>query len=199
MPLNLFTESEIIQGLQKSVLNRQQYEDSLYSRFSYFIEEGERKYSLTHEDAFSAYSDTIIIVLENIANGKFQGRSSLKTYIYQVFSNKCVDQVRKNTTNKNEVHKALDISKALYTVSDTAKTILQRLIDKSDIDRIKQQLNSLVGNCKQMLLLSAEGYSDRDIAEVMGFKTPAVAKTSRLRCLEKLRQLYKSENDETGI
>ena len=176
MSLNVFTESEIIQGLQNDILKRQQYEDSLYNRFSYFIEEGKRKYSLTHEDAFSAYSDTIINVLESIANKTFQGRSSLKTYIYQIFSNKCVDQVRKNTTNKNEVHKASDLSKALYTVSDTAKTILERLIDKSDIDRIKQNLNSLVSNCRQMLLLSADGYSDRDIAQLMGFKTPAVAK-----------------------
>jgi RNA polymerase sigma factor (sigma-70 family) len=199
MSLNLFTESEIIQGLQNDILKRQQYEDSLYNRFSYFIEEGKRKYSLTHEDAFSAYSDTIINVLESITNKTFQGRSSLKTYIYQIFSNKCVDQVRKNTTNKNEVHKASDLSKALYTVSDTAKTILERLIDKSDIDRIKQNLNSLVSNCRQMLLLSADGYSDRDIAQLMGFKTPAVAKTSRLRCLEKLRQLYKSQKDDTRI
>lgn len=199
MPLNVFSESDIIHGLQNDVLKRQQYEDSLYKHFSYFIEEGKRKYHLTDEDSFTAYSDSIIIVLENIVKKTFEGRSSLKTYIYQIFCNKCVDQVRKNTTNKNEVHKALDLSKALYTVSDTAKTILQRLIDKSDIDLLKQRLNGLVENCRQMLLLSAEGHSDRDIAQIMGFKTSAVAKTSRLRCLEKLRQLYKSENNDTRI
>ena len=199
MALNLVSESDIIQGLQNDVLKRQQYEDSLYKRFSYFIEEGKRKFFLTHEDAFTAYSDTIIIVLENIINKTFRGRSSLKTYIYQIFCNKCVDQVRKNTTNKNEVHKALDLSKALHVVSDAAKTILQRLIDKSDIDLLKQRLNGLAGSCRQMLLLSAEGYSDKDIAQIMGFKTSAVAKTSRLRCLEKLRQLYKSKNDDTGV
>ena len=199
MALKLVSESDIIQGLQNDVLKRRQYEDSLYQRFSYFIEEGRRKYSLTHEDAFTAYSDTIIIVLENITNKTFQGRSSLKTYIYQVFSNKCVDQVRKNTTNKNEVHKGLDLSKALNAVSDAAKTILQRLIDKSDIELLKKRLNGLVGNCRQMLLLSAEGYSDKDIAQIMGFKTSAVAKTSRLRCLEKLRQAYKSQNDDKGV
>lgn len=199
MALNLVLESDIIEGLQNDVSKRHQYEDSLYKRFSYFIEEGKRKYFLTHEDAFTAYSDTIIIVLENIVNKTFQGRSSLKTYIYQVFSNKCVDQVRKNTTNKNEVHKASDLSKALDAVSDATKTILQRLIDKADTDLLKQRLNALVGNCRQMLLLSADGYSDKDIAQIMGFKTSAVAKTSRLRCLEKLRQSYKSQNDETGV
>jgi len=199
MALNLVSESDIIQGLQNDVLKRQQYEDSLYKRFSYFIEEGKRKFFLTHEDAFTAYSDTIIIVLENIINKTFRGRSSLKTYIYQIFCNKCVDQVRKNTTNKNEVHKALDLSKALHVVSDAAKTILQRLIDKSDIDLLKQRLNGLAGSCRQMLLLSAEGYSDKDIAQIKGFKTSAMAKTSRLRCLEKLRQLYKSKNDDTGV
>lgn len=199
MPSHLFSESDLLEGLQNDALRRQQYEDGLYKMFNYFIDEGKRKYFLTHEDAFTAYSDTVITVLENILNKTFQGRSSLKTYTYQIFCNKCVDQVRKNTTNKNEVNKAIDISKALYTVSDTAKTIIQHLVDKSDIELLKQQLNRLIGNCRQMLLLSADGYSDKDIAEIMGFKTAAVAKTSRLRCLDKLRQLYKSEHDDTGV
>jgi RNA polymerase sigma-70 factor (ECF subfamily) len=41
-----------------------------------------------------------------------------------------------------------------------------------------------------MLLLWADGYSDKDIAGLMEYKTPDVVKTTRLRCLEKLKQLY---------
>ena len=187
------TDAEILHGLQNNVLKRQLYENSLYSRFHYFIEEGKRKYSLTHEDAFTSYTDAVIKTIENIYNGAFEGRSSLKTYIYQIFHNKCVDQVRKNATNKSEVNKAVGLTETLNNISDTAKTILQQLADKADIDLLKRQLNEIGNNCRQMLMFSADGYSDREIAEMMGFKTSAVAKTSRLRCLEKLRILYKDK------
>ena len=64
------------------------------------------------------------------------------------------------------------------------------MIDKSEWNRLKEKLNQLGHDCRQMLLLWADSYSDREIAAVMEYKTPDVAKTSRLRCLEKLKRLY---------
>lgn len=190
MPAKNFSDAEIISGLQQQDMQRRTYEDALYLQFSYFIEEGQRKFSLTHEDAFSCYSDAVIKALDNIINGSFEGRSSLKTYLYQIYHNKCVDQVRKNTTKKSEVHQAVGISDMLFAMSDTAKTIIQKLTERADIDDLKRRLSQLGENCRQMLLLSADGYSDKEIALAMNFKTAGVAKTSRLRCMEKLRRFY---------
>jgi RNA polymerase sigma-70 factor (ECF subfamily) len=36
----------------------------------------------------------------------------------------------------------------------------------------------------------AEGFSDKEIAAAMNYKTPEVVKTSRLRCMQKLRETY---------
>lgn len=190
MPAKNLTDAEIIGGLRQPGHERRAYEDALYTRFAYFIDEGQKKFSLTEEDTFSCYSDSVIKALENITNGSFEGRSSLKTYLFQIFHNKCVDQVRKNTTKKSEVHQAIGISDILYTMSDSAKTIIQKLSERADIDDLKSRLNQLGENCRQMLLMSADGYSDKEIAVVMNFKTAGVAKTSRLRCMEKLRRFY---------
>ncbi len=38
-----------------------------------------------------------------------------------------------------------------------------------------------------------ENYSDKEIASFLQYKTADVVKTSRLRCLERLRKLYKVE------
>jgi RNA polymerase sigma-70 factor (ECF subfamily) len=75
--------------------------------------------------------------------------------------------------------------------SDSAKSIIQKLIEKTDFDVLKQKLNALGDNCRQVLLLWADGFSDREIAAQLTYKTADVVKTSRLRCLDKLRQLYK--------
>ena len=41
----------------------------------------------------------------------------------------------------------------------------------------------------------ADGYNDKEIATAMEYKTADVVKTSRLRCLDKLRQLYINKKD----
>jgi len=79
----------------------------------------------------------------------------------------------------------------LFQLSDPAKSVIQQLSERTDWELMKQKLNETGENCRQMLLQWAEGSSDKEIADTMGYKTADVVKTSRLRCLEKLRQLYK--------
>jgi len=146
---------------------------------------------VSEEDGFDLYSDTILSAIEKIANGSFQGRSSLKTWLYSIFHNKYVDLLRKKTTNKSSIHQTLSISDMLLQVSDQSKTIVQRLVDKTDWEILRDRLVQVGENCRQMLMLWADGYSDKDIAGLMEYKTSDVVKTSRLRCLEKLKLLYR--------
>jgi RNA polymerase sigma factor (sigma-70 family) len=184
------TDQVTIQGLLQNGIERRKAEDRLFNTYSYFIKEGMRKHALVEDDAFDAYSDTVLSVIEQISNGHFEGRSSLKTFIYQVFHNKCVDLLRKKTTNKNSVHQTVSITDMLFYVSDAAKSVLQKLVEKNDYDFLRQKLNELGDTCRQLLLLSADRNSDKEIAVALEYKTADVVKTSRLRCLEKLRKLY---------
>ena len=184
-------EREIIDSIQQNRIERKKGEERLFNRYAYFIQEAIYKYSLPQEDAFDIYSDAIISAIEKIADGSFQGRSSLKTWLYQIFHNKYVDLLRKKTTNKNSINRTLSISDLLFQVSDASKTIIQELADKTDWEVLRQKMNQIGESCRKMLLLWAEGYSDKEIARSMEYKTPDVVKTSRLRCLEKLKQLYR--------
>jgi len=103
-------DEEMIRNLKESKMVRRKAEEELFSRHIYFIKEGVNKYSLDQEDAFNAYSDTILQVINNIAGNLFEKRSSLKTYLYRIFNNKCVDLIRKKTTNKSSVHQTAPIS-----------------------------------------------------------------------------------------
>lgn len=185
------TDEELIENLRQESSLKRKGEEQLFTSYTYFIREGMHKHSLSEDETFDAYSDTILSAIERIRNGSFEGRSSLKTWLYQIFHNKCVDLLRKKTTNKRSVHQTAAINDWLLQLSDTGKSIIQKLIDKTDWDLLKQKLNELGDTCKRLLTLSAEGYSDKEIGELMEYKTADVVKTSRLRCLEKLRQLYK--------
>lgn len=184
-------EREIIDSITQNGAGRKKGEERLFNRYAYFIKEAIYKYSLSQEDAFDLYGDTIISAIEKIASGSFQGRSSLKTWLYSIFHNKYVDLLRKKTTNKSSIHQTLSISDLLLQVSDQSKTIVQKLVDKTDWQILRERMAQVGESCRQMLLLWADGYSDKDIAGLMEYKTSDVVKTSRLRCLEKLKQLYR--------
>jgi RNA polymerase sigma-70 factor (ECF subfamily) len=184
-------DREIIGRFRQGGIERRRGEEQLFSRFAYFIREGMRKHALSEEEAFDAYSDTILVAIENITNAGFEGRSSLKTYLSRIFSNKCVDLFRKKTTNKNSVNRSEAISDRLMLLSDRAKSALQKLIDKTDWDRLKEKMSELEEKCRQLLFYWSGNYNDREIAGVLNYKTADVVKTSRQRCLEKLRRLYR--------
>ena len=191
-PFLLPDERELIDSIEQNGSERKKGEERLFTRYAYFIKEAIHKYSLSEEEAFDVYSDAILSAIEKISNGSFQRRSSLKTWVYQIFHNKYVDFIRKKSTNRSSVHRTLSISDPMFEVADTSKTIIQELMDKTDWKLLREKLNQIGDNCRQMLLLWADGYSDKEIALAMEYKTSDVVKTSRLRCLEKLKQLYRS-------
>ncbi len=191
---NNISEKEIIADLQSGGVQRKMAEKKLFEQFFYLIKQGCYKYSINEEDSASAYSDTIISVIENILANKFEGLSSLKSYTCQIFFNKCVDSVRKATTNKSKVYSTAPIDDFLFVLPDRAKSVIQHMIEKSEKSLLKQKLEEIGEKCKQLLLLYEDGYSDKDIAKTMMYNSADVVKTSRLRCLEKLRDKITSFN-----
>lgn len=183
-------DRQIIGLLRQKGLDKRKGEESLFSEYAYFIRDGMRKHRLSEEEAFDAYSDSVLVAIESISNGAFLGNSSLKSYLYKIFHNKCIDFFRKNATNKRSMNRTLSIDDELFRFSDKSRSILQTLIEKADWKLLTDRLEQLGDDCRKMLLFWADSYSDKEIAVVMEYKTANVVKTSRLRCLAKLRQLY---------
>jgi RNA polymerase sigma factor (sigma-70 family) len=185
-------DGEILTNLLLTGAPRLRSEELLFNKYKYFIREGVLKYHIKEEESFDAYCDAILAFIREHQNGRFEGRSSLKTYIYKIFLNKCVDLVRKNSTNKRSVFQTSMISDRLEQLSDSSRGILQQLIEKADHGMLRRQIQLLAENCQKMLMYWADNFSDREIAAALEYKSADVVKTSRLRCLEKLKQLYKT-------
>lgn len=181
-------DSDILQGLKADLKQRTAYEKILYNQYAYFIDEGCRKQKINYEDSFSAYSDAVLSTIHNIVNSHFDGRSSIKTYLYQIFSNKCIDLLRKSTTNKQQVHKTMPVPDIMSQLPDGAKTSIERIMHNELKIKIKTQLDGIGKKCKDLLLMFEDGLSDKEIAIELSYNNAAVVKTTRLRCLEKLRE-----------
>jgi RNA polymerase sigma factor (sigma-70 family) len=186
--MSSFLESEILDGLRAGGIRRRLSENKLFETYAYFVNEGVRKYRLDRDESAGAFADAVLAAVGNITGGGFEQRASLKTYLFQIFSNKCVDLSRKKTTNKSKVHQGTVWIDEL-PLPDDSRNVLRRLIDASQLDAVKARIARLGEKCQTMLLRWGEGYTDSEIASELGYHTEAVAKTSRLRCLQKLREL----------
>lgn len=181
-------DTQILKGLKDDYSVRCRHEKIFYQRFAYFIHEGCKKYKLSYDDSFSAYTDALLSSIHNIVENRFDGRSSLKTYLFQIFSNKCIDLVRKNATNKQQVHKTIPVNNVVLIQSDNARNAVEKLITNELKAKVKAQLGNIGEKCKEVLLMFEDGLSDKEIAAQLNYSNAAVVKTTRLRCLEKLRE-----------
>ena len=137
------SDQDIINNLLQEGIDRKKAEEQLFTQYAYFIEQAVHKYSFREDEAFTIYADTVIAAITKIGDHSFEGRSSLKTWLFQIFHHKCVDLVRKKTTNKNSVHRTADLSAVLLQMADNAKTIIQEMMDKTDADLLKQKLKEI--------------------------------------------------------
>jgi RNA polymerase sigma factor (sigma-70 family) len=189
---NTLSDEAILTGIIGDGILQRTAENKLYEHFFYFIKDATFKHKILEDEAASLYTDTILAFIENVKSKRFEGKSSLKTYLYQIFSNKCVDFIRKSATNKMSVHETQPIQEWVLGMPDDAKNILQKLISDHEVIVLKDKISLLGDKCQQMLLAWGEGYADSKIAEELGYQTSNVAKVSRLRCLDKLKELYRS-------
>ena len=188
------SDNEIIKNLTSGYAARIRQEKSLYEEFFYFVNEGCRKYNLTYEDSFSAYSDAFLSAVLNIASGRFDGRSSIKTYLFQIFSNKCIDLIRKSTTNKQQVFKTMELPELMNQLPDGARTAVEKMVNGEQRLALKDSMEKIGDRCKELLLMFEDGYTDKEIADHLQYNNAAVVKTTRLRCLDKLRERVKKSS-----
>ncbi len=181
------SDSDIINGIFNGGNERRNAEYKLYNKYNYFIGGATFKHKIDAENASMAYSDAVLTVIEHIVSNRFEGRAELKTYIFQIFNNKCVDALRRLATKEKYMAPIDDI---LYQLPDAQKNIVADLIQNQDFEQLKQKLSKMGERCQDLLNRWAIGYSDKELALEYGYNTSSVVQTTRLRCLDKLREMY---------
>ncbi|MEP6683417.1 MAG: hypothetical protein ABJA35_09160, partial [Parafilimonas sp.] len=92
------------------------------------------------------------------------------------------------TTNKQQVHKTMPVADAMNHLPDNARNIIEKLVTSELKAIVKKQLDAIGQKCKEVLLMFEDGLTDKEIAEHLSYSNAAVVKTTRLRCLDKLRE-----------
>jgi RNA polymerase sigma-70 factor (ECF subfamily) len=180
-----FQEETVIVGIQAGGIEKQKAEAMLYDRFTYLVTKGKKRHFLSQEQANDAYADAVIAVVDVIAKGSFRTENKISTLLHQIFFNKCVDVLRKKSNKDNWSWMPENMS-----FPDKAVGVLRRMIAEEEVEILVGLMDKLGKSCKDILWDSMyHGYSAKEIASNLGFKSPESVMSQKSTCLKKLKAL----------
>lgn len=167
--------------------------ESIYNKYrSEFLVWSMDKYSIYEDDALDHYQDTVTIFFEKVMNGKLtEIESTIKTYLFGIGKNKIRQKFQ--SESRAEQHTA-DVVEHYQFLGQNADA--QSLFD--DTNRVAKKVFDSIGQpCKELLrLFYFERKSMMEIAKALGHKNEGVSRTTKKRCLEKMRaQLQNSKSN----
>lgn len=147
------------------------------------------KFGINEEEALDHYQEVITLFLEKVLNGTLENiDSSIKTYLFGI--------------GKNRVFQSFDEKKRLEKHMDAVSEHYQFLISSDEsLEAFRETrskaavaLNELGAACKELLqLFYFEKLSMSEIAARLGHKNEGVSRTTKKRCLEKIRLQMKDD------
>lgn len=143
-------------------------------------------HKLTQEQVIDAYSDSIVAFVNNIRENRFRGESKCTTYFMGIFNFKCIDIIRRETTNK--------LNESIISLDDMKNEPTQILTDEQNFPDLNSYFNELSEVCKEVLMDWSDGYSMDEIAERNGLKNAHTARSKRYNCFQQLIEVLKKKN-----
>ncbi len=120
--------------------------------------------------------DVRLEVTRLLGQGKFRGESSLRTYLWQVVSHTCLDQLRALNRWQWTELEAVDEGGSAPAPAVTS--------GHEDRDLVQRVLERVSGDCRQMWRLIAMGHSYREMSQRLGV-AEGTLRVRVLRCREK--------------
>lgn len=141
----------------------------IYQDYSKLVYNLSLSYLQNTEDAQEATQDVFVKIYNKIEG--FNQKSSLKTWIYRITINHCLDIIKSKNrrfrllfSRQNEEYDSVDFSHPGV-----------KLESKEKVAQIFKEINRLPANQKTALILKTiEGLSQKEIAEVLKMKEKAV-------------------------
>ncbi|MDX2250540.1 MAG: sigma-70 family RNA polymerase sigma factor [Bacteroidia bacterium] len=182
-------DEEIIAGILAGGKDREKTITKLYKEYFHLTRTGKKLFrQLSREDLTDAYTSAILSLINEVINHRFRGDSSLWTFLFRIFKNKCVDILRKNSSNP-ENHPEIP------EYENEPGNIFRGMEIKETFDRMLIVLDELGEPCKQIILDSEYfGYNAEEIAQRIGFKNARSVSSKKYTCLQQLREMLNNRN-----
>ncbi len=148
-----------------------------------------KKYNVERYDAVDIYQDAIIILRENVLNGKIKVlNSSISTYLFAIGKYKIFQSHRCNSK--------IELNNNFHTEAENLNLDVNYLSEKLTNQQmlLNKHLPCLGERCREILtLFYYEGYSLDEITEILGYSDKNVLKSQKSRCVKQLKGMIKKK------
>ncbi|MDX2246954.1 MAG: sigma-70 family RNA polymerase sigma factor [Bacteroidia bacterium] len=139
----------------------------------------------SREEAKDVFQDALVNLLVAIREGKFEGKSSLNTYLYAISKNLWYRRFNRSVKeddykNANAGDEKTDFTPEVHIMDNDQRSLVSNL------------LGSLKAKCREVLILWAEKYSMKEIAEELGYQNEQVVRNKKNHCLSELKELVRN-------
>ena len=175
------SEEDVIASIQRG--DSKSMEEAYLRYRKEFVKWSMGKFGISEDDALDHYQDTMTIFFEKVMNGTlFRIDSSLKTYLFGIGKNKVRQQFDKE--HKIEKHGEGLVEHYRFLAEDGGAA---EAYEEAKA-QTKKMFAMLGDACKELLkLFYFDKRSMSEIAKMMNHKGEGVTRTTKKRCLEKLR------------
>ena len=132
------------------------------------------------DDVETIFNTSLMQFMKTVVNNKeFEISTSIDSYIIGIARYVWYNELRQQIKNRSEeIEDQYDLS--------TDVTPESLVIDHSQKDIIAELLSYLGKNCREVLMYWANGYKMVEIAELVGYKSPNMARKKKYKCLKEL-------------
>lgn len=146
------------------------------------------RFKVDQEQVIDVFQESVIVFYRNVAKGKLTELNiSVKTYLFAIGKNLLLKTIR-----DEKIH--LDIDELPAEAFEDWE--LEKVYEKSHSRQLlSNALDSLGAPCKQIILMFYyREFSMEAIQEQLGYKSEAVARTQKKRCMQYLREVLNTKD-----
>jgi RNA polymerase sigma factor (sigma-70 family) len=179
--MNLSTQCEYVEGI---ILRKPDILNTIYQKFAPQIIDYVKRKGGKKEDGQDIFQEALVIIFQKVRDAAFELRSSFYSFLFGICRNLWLQKIVPETKRKARIPKM-----NLATV------------DKSDEEEIEREryklyekyLKGLSIKNRQILELSAQDFSDKEIAEKMGIESCGYVRIKKMRARKELMKMIKND------
>jgi len=138
----------------------------------------------SREEAKDIFQDAVLSLLMSVQEGKFEGKSSLSTYLHAISKNLWYRRFRRSIT-------ADEYKASLNTEEKELGDPEYILVDQDTEQRLQELMEGLKDKCKEVLTFWAQKYSMKEIATALGYSNEQVVRNKKNHCMKELKEMVR--------
>jgi RNA polymerase sigma factor (sigma-70 family) len=175
----------LLEGLRK---REHKILSEIYSQYYPVVLRYIMRNSGNESDAKDVFQESLIVIYKLAEEKSFAIKEDFGAFIMGISKRIWLKQIRSNSIHERYVNQS-EQTEVEEHISD------EELESEHKLALIRRHIVNLGEDCRKVLMWSAEGIKNEDIAKKLGYKSEKVIRSKKYKCKEALLKLIKQDPD----